>query len=61
MPIDTGYLPPLPAEQQRLREKCCHHGGRSSPFRKEALAGSILERFAQMAVISRAWRSRARA
>ena len=48
MPIDTGYLPPLPAEQQRLREKCYHTTGTFIPFPQEALAGSILERFAQM-------------
>jgi hypothetical protein len=37
MPIDTGYLPPLPAEQQRLREKCYHTTGTFIPFPQEAL------------------------
>ena len=48
MPIDTGYLPPLPAEQQRLREKCYHATGTFIPFPQAAIEGSILERFAQM-------------
>jgi amino acid adenylation domain-containing protein len=48
MPIDPGYLPPLPAEQQRLREKCYHATGTFIPFPPAAIEGSILERFAQM-------------